>query len=299
MAIFGGRKSSDETPKIDPTVPTPPAEDERFTKMQEQISGLTDVVSKFVEASAQQYQQPKYVQQQAPQLPAIQDISEEEFDAALDEGGAAAKKAIKIRQAAEQERLRREFSAQLGAVQGPGMAAINDLTIKSLLRDNELYKTDTAIKKDVDMQLGQIKQQGMLITEEAVQWVVQKVIGEHTPRLLKEDREKFTRQLREEQTTPERGRKAGREVQQDRRNEIRQPDDVSPDAEQLLQSRNHGRGQTADDFARTLPRRTIVDKSGQRTRLGYENWDDMMTKYNEARDEYEHEQLPAYFGGNK
>lgn len=298
MALFGSRKSSEpEAPRIDPTTPTAPAEDPRFVEMGSKISELTETVNRFVQtATAPRPMAPA----PAPQLPAIEDISEEAFEQALDEGGAAARKAIKVRQAAEQERLRREFNQQLAAVQGPGMAAINDIQVRTLLADNELYKTDAAIKKDVDQQLGQLKSQGMLISNEAVEWVVQKVTGEHTPRLLKENQEKYARQLREEQATPDRGRKRGRDVQGEKGNGgAPQPWDLTPDADVLLQSRNHGRGQTPDDFAKTLPKRTIVDTQGKRVRLNYNSWDEMMQRYQEARDEYENEQYPAYFGGNK
>ena len=299
MSLFG--KKPDPTP--------PPTPDPEVTELKKSVSDLASTVQSFVAAQSRPPPEPEepLVPQGSfalPEAPPITDVSDDELEEALEEGGARARKAMQLRSKADRERMQRDTDAKIAAVSFQGTRAINDTTVKLALQDAPHYHKNPAIKADVDKHIKQLANQGILLDANAIQWLYKKAVGDHAETLMDNAREEAVRKLREPEDLTARGG-GGRgiaaprgSVQAGADSGVPQPQDLTPDAEQLLASRNRGRGVSADEFARSLPPHRYYDyQQRKHVTRRYDSWNDYMEKYQEAQD-IATQQHEMYFGRN-
>lgn len=227
--------------------PTPPVD---------KIDRLADAVAAIAENQLRTAQ-PSAPASAAPSLPQIPDISEAEMDRIYEEGTAAqVREAENIRRNAMAERLRREMGGQLQAFQAQGVAALNKLTKNQMLRDHPHYTKDRQFKADADALIQQVESSGAMLTDESLQWILEKTTGAHHQRLVAAEAEAIVRRQREQsQTAPGGGGSAnrGQNLPPDLSGNYGLPDD----ALMALSHLNRGRGRTPDEFAQELPARRI------------------------------------------
>jgi len=221
------------------------------------VRRLEDALTTLAESTAAQRQpvnQPQPAPQ--PQRAQIRDISDEELDRVYYDGDPAQiRKAEGIRRDAVAERIRREMDDKVNALQTAGVGAINDLTVRAHLGNHKYYSKDPVFKRDVDALVNQLKANGQMVTGEALQWIVNKVTGDHHERIVTEALEADTRQRREAPPAPT---SRGGRTPEGRFTPGTNGDYGLPaDAMTALQHLNRGRGRSPDEFAQELPQRRI------------------------------------------
>lgn len=294
MALFGKKTEIVEPP--------PSVKPEELAEVRSSVDKLADTVTNFISSQNKPVEQPveddMQFRPEAP--PQIEDINDNDYDEAMEEGGARARKAADVRRKADAARLKWDSDQRLAQVAHQGTRAINDNTVKLALQDANYYHSNTKVKAEVDKQLGNLKRQGVLLDTNAIQWIYRKAVGDNVDDLLTNTREETVRKMREPEDVTARGG-AGRAAPSPRgpaNDDVPQPEDLTPEAANLLSSRNRGRGLSPDEFAKSLPPHRYYDYTQRKhiTRK-YDSWADYMDKSAETNEMAE-QQRNAYFGRN-
>lgn len=132
---------------------------------------------------------PQAVAPVAPTLPAIEDVTDEQYNTAVENGGAGAAAIISKRHKADQERLRREMLATTGQIQEMGVNAIGSL-MRQQLSNLPYYDI---LKPDIDAALAQMGPTGA-INPDAQRLAYDIAVGRNLAKIQQLDREKILRE---------------------------------------------------------------------------------------------------------
>lgn len=186
--------------------------------------------------SQQQQQQPIGPAQPTP--PPIEDVSDEEFDKALRDGGEGAAKIVAKRMKANEERMRRDFGQQVQQLQTTGLGAIAGLT-KQQLASRPFY---SRFKKEIDDMVSTLSPEAQ-INAEALDAVYNLVVGKHVHELVEEGKQVTAAELAKTQDIPA----AGTRFRDSKGNEIPKPEEVLPS--EALDAIRY-KGMTPDEYYR-------------------------------------------------
>ena len=122
-------------------------------------------------------------------LPAIEDVTDEQYNVAVENGGAGAAAIISKRHKADQERMRREMLGNIQQIQTAGVGAIGSL-MKQQLSTLPYYDI---LKNDIDTALQQMGPTAQ-ISPDAQKVAYEIAVGRNLVKIQQLDREKILRE---------------------------------------------------------------------------------------------------------
>jgi len=186
MALFSRRPAPAPEP-VEPDEPVNPPVTETpkteyvsrddFTRFLDRFETLHDNVSSFF---ARQ-NVPSHAAPVAPTVPSIDDVSDDEFEKAVNEGGPGAATVVRKRMKAEAARASQSLAQELNTIKSHGLSSIAHLT-RSQLQAKPLY---ARYKKEVDQALDALDPV-LQTNPQVLDSVYAMVIGQHAEEIAQE-----------------------------------------------------------------------------------------------------------------